>query len=1196
MRIRRTFALTVLVFMAGTTSTTPKTCLAQERHENDSTHLTQVKAGLSPEEAARAMHVPDGFSVTLFAGEPDVKQPIAMTIDDRGRLWIAEAYSYPIRVANKEARDRILIFEDEDGDGQFDRRKVFLEHLNLVSGLEVGFGGVWIGAAPYLLFVPDRDQDDVPDGPAEMLLDGWGFQDTHETLNALIWGPDGWLYGCHGVFTHSRVGKPGTPNDKRVPLNAAIWRYHPTRHVFEVFAHGTSNPWGVDFDARGQAFCTACVIPHLYHVIQGARYQRQSGNHFNPYTYDDIPTIADHVHWTNEWRDGNDGMGGGHAHAGAMIYQGGSWPDEYRGQLFMNNIHGARINVDALERAGSGFIGRHNSDFLFANDLWSQLIYLRYGPDGQVYMIDWYDKNNCHRRDPDVHDRSNGRIFKVSYGKQDAVQVDLRKLTDQQLAELQLHQNDWYVRHARRLLQERAHTRKPETAVRSTLEQMAFEHQKGSRRLRGLWAMHVYGGLTPAQIQRGLSHSDEDVRAWTIQLALEYGQPGDDTVSQFVRMARHDRSPTVRLYLASALQRMPAALRWDTLAALVMHSEDITDHNLPLMYWYALEPLVPIDRQRSLELATAGATPKVLEHTVRRMASMDDSRALDTLISGLGKAKRVDRQRLILAGLRQAFRGQREAARPDSWPAVFDQLKTGKDPQVRLHAMALGAVFGDAEAIESLREVLRNESDSVSYREQALEALVTVRDQKLRSVLIELLDSPNLRGQSLRALAQFQHAETTKKIITLYPALSVSERRDALYTLASHRDSASALLNALQKGTISDRELTADVVRQLRAIGDDKIHEQLGKVWGAVRESPKIKQQQLSLYRRVIQSRTTGSDDAQLGRAVYARICQQCHRLFAIGGEVGPELTGSNRANLDYLLSNIVDPSALMAKAYQASTIVTSDGRVLTGIVKDPSEEVLVVRTANDTIRVPRAEVEELMPSAKSMMPDDLLAKLERNEIRGLFAYLRGPQQTPMLATPENQATLFNGRDLTGWRGDPQIWSVRNGEIVGHTSGKRVHNQHLISDLTVEDFRLTLEVRISGKGANSGIQFRSRAKSNGSAAGYQADVGPTFWGKLIEDQGRGWLWKKSGEQHVRPDDWNHYEIVANGSHIRTFLNGQPCADFEDSDGARRGIIALQLHTFRKDDNGGPAEVRYRNLKLEVLPTSDIHADESEATH
>src|SRR5262249_43445326 len=313
-------------------------------------------AGLPPDKAAQAMTVPEGFDVKLFAGEPDVRQPIAMCLDDRGRVWVAEAYTYPRRhphpgpvlpLKDREKGDRIIIFEDTDGDGKFDKRTVFMDGLNMVSGLEVGFGGVWIGAAPYLLFVPTKD--DRPAGPPQILLDGWGYEDTHETLNSFIWGPDGWLYGCHGVFTHSRVGKPGTPNDKRTPINAGIWRYHPTRHVFEVFAHGTSNPWGVDFDDWGQAFCEACVIPHCFHIIQNARYHRQAGNHFNSHTYADIPTIADHRHYVGPNPHGgnnrSDSAGGGHAHCGTMIYLGGAWPEQYRNQMFMGNIHGRRINV-----------------------------------------------------------------------------------------------------------------------------------------------------------------------------------------------------------------------------------------------------------------------------------------------------------------------------------------------------------------------------------------------------------------------------------------------------------------------------------------------------------------------------------------------------------------------------------------------------------------------------------------------------------------------------------------------------------------------------------------------------------------------------------------------------------------------------------------------------------------------------------
>ena len=388
-------------------------------------------AGLSPEAAAREMLLPPGFKAILFAGEPDVKQPIAFALDHRGRLWVVEAYTYPIRAREGEGQDRILVFEDTNGDGKFDKRTVFMEGLNLVSGLEVGFGGVWVGAAPYLMFIPIADGDEPkPAGPPQILLDGWGHQDTHETLNTFCWGPDGWLYGCHGVFTRSNVGKPGTPSGERTPITAGVWRFHPTRRTFELFSEGTSNPWGVDFDEHGQCIIEACVIPHLWHMIQGGRFERQGGQHFNPYVFDDIKTIADHLHYAGSQgpHAGNgrsDAVGGGHAHAGLMVYQGDSWPEKYRGQLFMNNIHGSRINMDSPEREGSGLVGHHGPDFIKFNDSWSQIINLQSDQDGSVYLIDWYDKNQCHENRPEAHDRSNGRIFKVVYGDTKTPPVDL---------------------------------------------------------------------------------------------------------------------------------------------------------------------------------------------------------------------------------------------------------------------------------------------------------------------------------------------------------------------------------------------------------------------------------------------------------------------------------------------------------------------------------------------------------------------------------------------------------------------------------------------------------------------------------------------------------------------------------------------------------------------------------------------------
>ena len=627
-------------------------------------------AGLSAEEAAKAMTVPEGFKVMLAASEPDVVRPIAFTHDDRGRLWVVEAHTYPVPAPEGEGQDRILIFEDTDGDGTLDSRKIFTEGLNLVSGLEVGFGGVWVGAAPYLLYIPIEEGADRPAGPPEILLDGWGTQDTHETLNSLRWGPDGWLYGTHGVFTHSLVGKPGTPEAERTPLNAGVWRYHPKRHVFERFAEGTSNPWGIDFNDVGHPFITACVIPHLYHIIQGARYVRQGGEHFNPYTFDDITTHADHMHWVGDrgphagnHRSG--AAGGGHAHAGAMVYLGGSWPDAYRGKLFMNNIHGYRANVDVLERQGSGYVGEHGDDFLFAHDSWSQMLNFRYGPDGSIHVIDWYDKNQCHSPNPEIHDKTLGRIFKVSYKDDKWVQVDLQQKSSAELVELQLHDNDWYVRHARRILQERG----PDPDVHAALKEILHENLDVTRRLRALWALHGTEGLTDRDLTALLQDEDENVRSWAIQLLVEDHEVPGEAKSRFAVMAREDASPLVRLYLASALQRMEPADRWDVLIGLMAHAEDAADHNLPLMVWYAAEPLAELDMGRALQMALAAKLPNLLPYTVRRIAAIGTPEAVRTLADALGEAQNPAQQREILKGLNEILGVEEE---PGEVAAVRD--------------------------------------------------------------------------------------------------------------------------------------------------------------------------------------------------------------------------------------------------------------------------------------------------------------------------------------------------------------------------------------------------------------------------------------------------------------------------------------------------------------------------------------------
>ena len=1145
-------------------------------------------AGLSPIDAAKAMTLPAGFKVDLIAGEPDVVQPIALAIDDRGRLWVAEAYSYPHRVSPEKARDRILIFEDKDGDGKFETRKVFYDKLNLVSGIEVGFGGVFVGAAPEFLFIPDKDGDDKPDGPPVVLLDGWGQHDTHETLNSFAWGPDGWLYGCHGVFTFSNVGKPGTPEKDRTHINAGIWRYHPTKHKFEVFAKGTSNPWGIDWDEHGQAFLTSCVIPHLYHVIQGGRYERQGGQHDNPYTYDDIKTVADHRHYVganpHAANGRSDSMGGGHAHSGAFICLGDAWPKEYRGSILMNNIHGARLNRDTFVPKGSGFIGQHAKDFLFANDSWSQIVCMKMGPGGEMYMIDWYDKNQCHRVEDGMHDRTNGRIFRVSLPgdpKKRFVLNDPRKLSELSFIKSIAPRNEWVSRHARRHLQETGGGILGSSMLRKLLSKP--DSGPADVTLRLLWTLHGMSGLNEEVIKMCLLHDDPYVRAWTIQLATEDENPSPASLAKFAEMAKSDPSPIVRLYLASAVQRLKTAACWPILEGLVSHEEDATDPNLPYMVWYAAEPFAQTDPSRAIALALSAKLPTFLPFMTRRIAAIGTPEAIALLVDQLAKVKQPGQRLSLLEGIDEALKGRRQVTMPKAWPEIYRSLQADADLAVRSRALSVGVTFGDESALSTLRAVLENPKLEVARRLDALTSLLKVHDPELPTRLQALADQSKrtgdtslpLRSPAIRGLAAYDHPKTADLLIGTYTTLSAPEKRDALNTLASRPAYAATLLKAVGDKTISSTDLSADIVRQLRNLKDDAVNAQIAKVWGAARDADPDRAKVIARYKGMIRTGYAGSPDPMLGRAVFAKTCAQCHTLFGTGGKVGPELTGSNRADLDYVLSNVLDPNALIGNDYVAHVVATKDGRVLTGIVRNESKDALTLLTANETVTIPKGEIEDRKPSDKSMMPEDIWAPLTDFEIRSLVAYLASPSQVPMLATPDTAKSFFNGRDLTGWHGDDKLWSVENGELVGKTTGL-AKNEFLKSDFAAVDFRLSVQVKLVKNEGNSGIQFRSVELADGEMKGDQADIGPGWWGKLYEENGRELLWKESGEAHVKPGDWNVYEVEAIGSRIVTKINGKTCVDLDDPAGAKRGIFALQLHS------GGATEVRYKEIKLEVL--------------
>jgi putative membrane-bound dehydrogenase-like protein len=604
---------------------------AQNFPEPPDTQKTDLKLP-SPEESAAGFTLPDGFKVNVFASEPDVRQPIAMAFDDRGRLWVAECYTYADRslIYNTELRDRIVIFEDIDGDGKFDKRKVFHDGLQRLTSIALGFGGVWATCAPHFVFIPDKDGDDQPDGEPEILLDGWhSGKVRHNIVNGLKWGPDGWLYGRHGILQTSKVGVPGTPDEDRVKLQCCMWRYHPTRRIFEVIAEGTTNSWGHDWDEHGQMFFINTVIGHLWHCVPGAYYKRMYGKHNKPHLYELIQQTADHYHWDvgkEKWGDlkkiglsGNtDEAGGGHAHCGMMIYQGDNWPKKYRGKLFTANFHGRRLNCERLERSGAGYVGKHEPDFLKVKDLWFRGVELDYAFDGSVYLLDWSDVGECHENDG-LH-RSSGRIFRISHGMANNTKFNLAKMTPGELVKLQLHPNERFARHARRILQERAANGHELTEAKRKLEDILQNDNQVPRKLRSLWCLYGMEALDENRLIALSRHEEEHVRVWAIQLLVDQGAPNNKIIDRLTTMAQKESSGLVRLYLASALRKLPWTKRWP-LAHALAQSEDLAEDSVfPLLLWYGIEPAVAEQSASAIPFLSKCKIPKVRQFIARRLA------------------------------------------------------------------------------------------------------------------------------------------------------------------------------------------------------------------------------------------------------------------------------------------------------------------------------------------------------------------------------------------------------------------------------------------------------------------------------------------------------------------------------------------------------------------------------------------------
>jgi putative membrane-bound dehydrogenase-like protein len=979
------------------------------------------------DQAAASFKLPEGFKVSVFASEPDVRNPIAMAWDAKGRLWIAENYTYAERSARFDLRhrDRVLIFEDKDNDGVHDKRTVFTEDVQMLTSVEVGLGGVWLMCPPQLLFVPDKDGDDKPDGAPTVVLDGFTVpaENYHNFANGLRWGPDGWLYGRCGASSPGMIGEPGTPNDDRIPINGGMWRYHPKSKRFEALNHGTTNPWGHDWDANGELFFINTVNGHLWHSIPGAHFVRPHTVDPNPRVYETIDQHADHFHWdtAKDWSDSrkptpeHDRRGGGHAHSGVMIYQGDQWPKEYQGKLFTLNFHGRRMNVERLEREGSGFVGKHEPDRFFAGDTRFRGIDLSYGPDGGVYVLDWNDSGECHEN-TGVH-RNSGRIYKFTYGNPTPPKVvDLSGADTNTLIALLDQDNEWYARMARRVLADRVGDRGDGFASAF----LGLRLDQGSLPLRSklqmLWTLHALGNrewqFTWTRLAKFLRADDEALRTWAIRLLADDwpldtvtsrrprrgSQFPDEILAEFARMAKEDKSGLVRLTLASTLQRLPVAQRAALAAPLLAHKEDANDHNLPLMIWYGLIPVADSDPSALAKMAGDCALPTTRRFIARRLAEELDKRPgpVGELIAKVAASPDPAFQLDILQGLSEGLRGWRKAPRPSGWESLASNLSTSGNDAIKSRVRDLGVLFGDGRALDDMRKLALDDKAELETRRAALKSLIDDKPADLRSICEKLLKVRFLNTTAVRGLALFDDPSIGQSLAKSYKSFHPSERAAVIDTLASRVSFARALLEQVASGQIPRGDVTAFQARQIRSLGDSALSTKLAEAWGELRDSPLEKKEAIAKLKSRLTPEGLASGVSGQGRVLYNKLCASCHTLYGHGGAIGPDLTGSGRDNLDYLLENLLDPSASVNADFKMAVVSMNDGRVLNGLVRAPTERTITLQSQNEAVVLSRKEIEEIKPSPLSLMPEGQLDSLTPEEVRDLFAYLMKKTQVPL--------------------------------------------------------------------------------------------------------------------------------------------------------------------------------------------------------
>ncbi len=990
--------------------------------------------GFSPDEAVKRMQLPAGFTVRAVASEPMIRQPVSMSFDSRGRLWVLQYLQYPNPAGLKAVKqdqylrtvwdkipepppkgdkgaDRITILYDPDEHGVYRKSKDFLTGLNCASGFCIGNGGVYVAQPPYLLFYPDKNEDDVPDGDPEVLLTGFGMEDSHSTANSLQWGPDGWLYGAQGSTVTAIIKNPAKPKAAPIEFQQGIWRYHPKTREFELFSEGGGNTWGLDFDKHGQIIAGtnwggfACL-----HQMQGAYYIKGFSKHgplHNPHAYG----YLDHVPYK--------GFKGGHVTCGGIVYQGDTFPEEYRDQYIAGNLLSNAVFMHKLERNGSTFKASHGADLLIGNDTWFRPVDLLQGPDGSVYVADWYDKRAAHLDPVDNWDRTNGRIYKIEYkGTPKFPTFDLRKKTSAELVELLKNPNKWWRIEARRLLSERR-----DQSVYATLQKWVKE-EKGLLALEALWSLYVSGGwgVEFAKTSEVVHHANPHVRAWVVRLATDSREPeGIEWYREFVDDEEMD--PIVFAQWACSAKRIEPDLAF-SLAVHVLKSPTVAkDPQLEMLAWWAIESamnstkvwdyvyLRPCDQSQQHVANT-------FERVSRRLMA-GDIKDWDTELAAFLDPAKKNRIEPVLRGMLKGLEGKSLENPP---AALFKVLvkQRAADPK---NSLLLELLFRLQEpaAIRTVRDRAWDTKSPDADRIKALNLLRQTRDEKSFDICKTTLQlGKNSDAVLLTLLAGLEAVDdptVPKTVLADYAKWSPAVKKRAVAVLTSRPAWALVLLKAVDAQMFPKADLTLDQVRPMVAFKNTDVTKLAEKHWGKIGPATAGEKQARITTLSLLMGRQ-GLGDPVAGKASFTKHCAACHSLHGEGGKVGPNLTSADRKNRGYLLAQIVDPSGYIRPEYVSYTITTVDGRTLAGVVEPGGGETVtlvnVVDNKPQKTAVPKADIESMLPSPVSLMPEKLLDSLADTEIRDLFAYLQAdagkkPEPAPQPEAKKLKVCLISG-------------------------------------------------------------------------------------------------------------------------------------------------------------------------------------------